>query len=57
VLSGFLIGGILLDHAHEQNAFRVFYARRFFRIVPLYLLVLIIGLAFEPGRTAPITSY
>jgi peptidoglycan/LPS O-acetylase OafA/YrhL len=57
VLSGFLIGGILLDHAHEQNAFRVFYARRFFRIVPLYLLVLIIGLAFRPSRLAPIASY
>ena len=33
-LSGYLIGGILLDHAHDQNGFRVFYARRFLRIVP-----------------------
>jgi peptidoglycan/LPS O-acetylase OafA/YrhL len=57
VLSGFLIGGILLDRAHEQNAFQVFYVRRFFRIVPLYLLVFIIGLAFRGSQPAPIVSY
>jgi peptidoglycan/LPS O-acetylase OafA/YrhL len=46
VLSGYLIGGILLDHGHDQNGFRVFYARRSLRIVPLYLLVLMIGLIY-----------
>src|SRR5579862_2698690 len=38
VLSGFLIGGILMDVKNSPNYFKAFYARRFFRIIPLYYL-------------------
>jgi peptidoglycan/LPS O-acetylase OafA/YrhL len=41
VLSGFLIGGILLDNKSAKNVFSVFYYRRFFRIIPLYAIFLI----------------
>ncbi len=40
VLSGYFIGGILLDFRASPRLLPAFYARRFFRIVPLYLLVL-----------------
>ena len=36
VLSGFLLGGILVDHRESPNLFKVFYVRRALRILPLY---------------------
>ncbi len=42
VLSGYLIGGILLDTKTCNNYFKVFYIRRIFRIVPLLIFLLII---------------
>jgi peptidoglycan/LPS O-acetylase OafA/YrhL len=42
VLSGFLIGGILLENRSAPNYFSTFYVRRAFRIFPAYYLLLII---------------
>ena len=40
VLSGFLIGGILLDHADSARYFQTFYIRRACRILPPYAILL-----------------
>lgn len=53
VLSGFLIGGILIDHHDATNFYRVFYVRRGCRILPLYALTLaayfILRSILDPG--------
>lgn len=45
VLSGFLLGGILMDHKTSPSFFMTFYVRRVCRLFPLYyLLLLLFGL-------------
>src|SRR5277367_3139858 len=44
VLSGFLIGGILIDAKDASNYFSTFYIRRIFRILPIYFVVVIVYL-------------
>jgi peptidoglycan/LPS O-acetylase OafA/YrhL len=59
VLSGFLIGGILLDSVDSPRYFKVFYLRRFFRIVPIYVLTLLafwIGCAWYRKSPSPLWS-
>src|SRR5206468_2282129 len=48
VLSGYLLGGICLRHRDAPHYFRAFYARRLCRVVPLYYLWIILGLALPP---------
>lgn len=47
VLSGFLIGGILLDAAKSPSYFSTFYIRRAYRIIPLYATLLMITLIVD----------
>ena len=44
VLSGFLIGSILLRNKKSINLFKTFYIRRFVRIIPIYYLLLLVFL-------------
>jgi peptidoglycan/LPS O-acetylase OafA/YrhL len=50
ILSGFLIGGILVDAKDSDNYYSTFYIRRAFRILPVYLVMVFAGiLAVEFG--------
>jgi len=53
VLSGFLIGGILLDSKNSPSYFKTFYIRRAYRILPLYgVLVLLFSLRYLKAASA-----
>jgi peptidoglycan/LPS O-acetylase OafA/YrhL len=43
ILSGFLIGGILVDARESDHYYSTFYIRRAFRILPLYLFLILVG--------------
>src|ERR1700751_4546946 len=47
VLSGFLIGGILLDEINSPAYFSTFYIRRAYRILPLYTVILVLTLVAD----------
>ncbi len=56
VLSGTLIGGILLDHRESQTYYQTFYGRRAFRIFPLYALFIAV-MAGVGVTTLPLWRY
>jgi peptidoglycan/LPS O-acetylase OafA/YrhL len=53
VLSGFLIGGVLLDARGSTNYYSVFYRRRLFRIIPIYLVTLLLAPALASLGLGP----
>jgi len=62
VLSGFLIGGILLDHRGSPRLMRSFYIRRAARILPLAFLSIAVGFGMHgtglvPGHPWPLAVY
>jgi peptidoglycan/LPS O-acetylase OafA/YrhL len=57
VLSGFLIGSILLKNRKAENFYKVFYIRRICRILPLYYVIIILLIVFQfmrPQSLAPL---
>jgi peptidoglycan/LPS O-acetylase OafA/YrhL len=58
VLSGFLIGGILLDARLSPNYFRTFYWRRAYRILPIYLFAMVLfSLRFVHPAARPLGGF
>ena len=60
VLSGFLIGGILLDAIASPRYFKTFYVRRAYRILPLYAVVMaLFSLRYvtSHGSAGPLGSF
>jgi peptidoglycan/LPS O-acetylase OafA/YrhL len=53
VLSGYLIGGILIDNRRAGNLFAVFYLRRAARILPPYLLAMALALWLSREHSDP----
>jgi peptidoglycan/LPS O-acetylase OafA/YrhL len=58
VLSGFLIGGILLDARNSPRYFKTFFIRRAYRILPLYGVVLVLfSLRFVHQTAGPLGGF
>lgn len=60
VLSGFLVGGILLDQYRVPGSLKIFYARRALRILPLawlhVALVLVLHRTIGPASTGEVSA-
>ena len=62
VMSGFLIGGIVVANRQAKNFTRFLYLRRFLRIFPLYYLLLLmvticVARGWMRGSTIPMLLY
>jgi len=57
ILSGYLIGSILLKYRTSPNYLKVFYTRRFFRIVPIYYFLLIVFIVLTHSRIYDPNAY
>lgn len=57
VLSGYLLGGILLDRRECGNLFSAFYGRRIFRIVPMYAVLLATFALTQGGSLLPYFTF
>lgn len=53
VLSGYLIGKLILEKCEHANFFAVFYARRCFRIIPAYLITIFVLVTLEHTIKSP----
>lgn len=57
VLSGFLITGVLYDTLGQKGFFRVFYARRALRLIPLYGVVVAMVIALNAAMGGRLTVW
>jgi len=53
VLSGYLVGKLILEKQHNDNFFQVFYARRVCRTLPIYFVCLALNIVLMGYFTAP----
>jgi peptidoglycan/LPS O-acetylase OafA/YrhL len=57
VLSGYLVGKLILEKQHNDNFFQVFYARRICRTLPIYFVCLAINVVLMGAISAPWTDF
>ncbi len=53
VLSGYLVGKLILEKQHHDNFFKVFYVRRVCRTLPIYFVCLVINIVLLSIFNAP----
>src|SRR5436309_15286262 len=53
VLSGYLVGKLILEKQHHDNFFQVFYVRRICRTLPIYFVCLAINIVLMGIFSAP----
>ncbi|HKS84315.1 MAG TPA: acyltransferase [Pseudolabrys sp.] len=53
VLSGYLVGKLILEKQHNDNFFKVFYVRRVCRTLPIYFVCLAVNIVLMAAFAAP----